>query len=224
MATRNADTSALMAKRTYRLAGQCSKGKGRGRLCFKVRNAVTAWITVSGFDAEMTHCAWRNGSRAPRGRFMMPPMARVMASSVSVFVLTCVLVGGAQEGAPEHPGKALVASRCGTCHDAGSVLQAPRTRDDWTETIDQMIKDGAQVSDQEFHELFDYLLRNHSLVNVNKAPADDLAVGLDVDATVARAVVTYRTDHGPFKTIDDLKQVPGIDAARLDARAKRLRY
>ena len=155
---------------------------------------------------------------------MMPAMARVVVCSVSVFVLTGALVAAAQEGAPEHPGKALVASRCGTCHDAGSVLQAPRTRDDWTETIDQMIKYGAQVSDQELHELFDYLLRNHSLVNVNKAPAGELEVALDVDATVARAVVSYRTDHGPFKTIDDLKQVAGIDAARLDARAKRLRY
>ena len=85
---------------------------------------------------------WIEGSAS---RFMMRPMARLMVSSVSVFVLTCALAAAAQEGGPVHAGKAVAAARCGTCHDAGSVPQPPRTRDDWTETIDQMIKDGVQA-------------------------------------------------------------------------------
>jgi competence ComEA-like helix-hairpin-helix protein len=40
----------------------------------------------------------------------------------------------------------------------------------------------------------------------------------------AQAVVDYRTAHGNFTTLADLKKVPGIDAARLDARKDRIAF
>ena len=45
-----------------------------------------------------------------------------------------------------------------------------------------------------------------------------------VDAATADAVVTYRTEQGGFKTIDDLKKVPGIDGAKIEARKDRLMF
>jgi len=39
---------------------------------------------------------------------------------------------------------------------------------------------------------------------------------------VAEAIVRRRTDKGPFKTIDDLKAVPGVVSAAIDARKDRL--
>jgi competence protein ComEA len=34
--------------------------------------------------------------------------------------------------------------------------------------------------------------------------------------------VKYRTEHGSFKTLEDLKKIPGVDAAKLNARKERI--
>jgi competence ComEA-like helix-hairpin-helix protein len=41
---------------------------------------------------------------------------------------------------------------------------------------------------------------------------------------VAEAIVTYRQDKGPFKAIDDLKLVPGLEPEKIDARKARLTF
>lgn len=48
-------------------------------------------------------------------------------------------------------------------------------------------------------------------VDINTADAQTLAVALKgVGPSKAEAIVTYREQHGPFKSIDDLKAVKGI--------------
>jgi competence protein ComEA len=39
-----------------------------------------------------------------------------------------------------------------------------------------------------------------------------------MSADAAKAVVAYRTEHGEFKSIDDLKKVPGLDAKLIDEK------
>lgn len=161
-------------------------------------------------------------------------MTRLLASSVAFFILaSLVTFNQAADAAPravqqnppaEHPGKALLETVCASCHAPAVITEQPRTKSGWTEVFEQMIQYGASASDAQFDEIFDYLIRHHSIVNVNKAPAAELEPTLDVTEKVALAIVAYREENGPFKTIDDLKLVPGIDAAKLDARAKRLRY
>lgn len=54
-------------------------------------------------------------------------------------------------------------------------------------------------------------------VNINTASAETLAQALNgVGAKKAQAIVSYREDFGPFKTIDDLKQVPGFGNALVE--------
>ena len=54
-------------------------------------------------------------------------------------------------------------------------------------------------------------------VNINTADAETLAVALDgVGAARARAIVEYRTAHGPFHSVDDLLDVRGVGPARLE--------
>jgi competence protein ComEA len=54
-------------------------------------------------------------------------------------------------------------------------------------------------------------------VNVNKADATTLASSLDgVGPTKAAAIVAYRDEHGPFKSVDDLSHVKGIGPATLE--------
>ena len=35
-------------------------------------------------------------------------------------------------------------------------------------------------------------------------------------ASKAQAIVSYREEYGPFKTLDDLKQVPGMGSALVE--------
>lgn len=54
-------------------------------------------------------------------------------------------------------------------------------------------------------------------VNVNKADAATLAKSLDgIGHTKAEAIVAWREEHGPFKSVDELTQVKGIGAATLE--------
>jgi competence protein ComEA len=59
-------------------------------------------------------------------------------------------------------------------------------------------------------------------VNINAASAAELAAAIPgVGATRAEAIVADRTEHGPFKSVDDLALVSGIGPRILDeARAK----
>jgi competence protein ComEA len=46
-------------------------------------------------------------------------------------------------------------------------------------------------------------------VSINHASAEQLAQALNgVGLKKAQAIVSYREEYGPFKTLDDLKQVP----------------
>ena len=161
-------------------------------------------------------------------------MTRLLFSSFALYVCSCLLahsrpaaaavVSGLVQQSGDHPGKALLETVCASCHETSVITATARTKEQWTETFEQMIQYGASASDYQFDQIFDYLLRHYSIVNVNKASAAELEVALDTTEKVAQAIVAYREESGPFKTIEDLKQVPEIEAAKLDARAKRLRY
>lgn len=48
------------------------------------------------------------------------------------------------------------------------------------------------------------------IININKADAAALDTLDGIGAKKAEAIVTYRTEHGDFKALEDLKEVPGI--------------
>ena len=54
-------------------------------------------------------------------------------------------------------------------------------------------------------------------VNVNTADAQAIAAALPgIGPAKAKAIVEYRTQHGPFKTKEELTQVSGIGDATLE--------
>ena len=54
-------------------------------------------------------------------------------------------------------------------------------------------------------------------VSINRASAEQLAQALNgVGLKKAQAIVSYREEYGPFKTLDDLKQVPGLGSALVE--------
>ena len=52
-----------------------------------------------------------------------------------------------------------------------------------------MMERGAQVSDEDFEVVMDYLLRHYGRINVNKAEAEDLAIVVGVSKKDAEAIV-----------------------------------
>lgn len=60
-------------------------------------------------------------------------------------------------------------------------------------------------------------------VNINSADAQTLAAALDgVGEARARAIVAYREEHGPFRSVDDLAEVKGIGERVLAANRSRI--
>ena len=128
----------------------------------------------------------------------------------------------AQDRFPETTGKAALLKVCSNCHTAESVVQSLRTRQEWSDVVDQMSRYGAETSDQEFDQILTYLVKHFSPIRINKATAKDLESTLSVPADVAEAIVAYRTEKGDFKTIDDVTKVPGLGADKLDRQKARL--
>jgi competence protein ComEA len=81
---------------------------------------------------------------------------------------------------------------------------------------------GAEGSPEEWQLLERYLDAQLALIKINSAPAGELQRTFDVPSAIAEAIVKYRQENGHFDAIEDVKKVPGLDAAKVDARKDRL--
>jgi competence protein ComEA len=61
------------------------------------------------------------------------------------------------------------------------------------------------------------------LIDVNRAPADELVALPGIGPALAERIVDHRTRHGPFRTPDHLVDVPGIGPAILERIRARVR-
>ncbi len=128
---------------------------------------------------------------------------------------------GSDPSREDKADKAAFEGVCGACHPAGMVDDL-RSESEWRETVEVMVKAGAKGTDDQFDRLTRFLLRNWTKVNVNTATASEIAPVLDVNEATARAIVKRRTESGSFQTIEELKKVPGVNAAKLEARKDRV--
>jgi mono/diheme cytochrome c family protein len=58
---------------------------------------------------------------------------------------------------PEGPGKALVQSACTECHGIDVIVRQRRAREDWTDVVSRMVGNGAQLSDEDYNQVIQYL-------------------------------------------------------------------
>jgi competence ComEA-like helix-hairpin-helix protein len=105
---------------------------------------------------------------------------------------------------------------CGTCHKAETGIVTRRTTEQWQETIEKMISKGLKASDEDLNTVLDYLVGQFGKVNVNRAPAAEIAEVLGVSAKDAARIVKHRRDHGKFEDFEALAKVPEIDLKKLD--------
>jgi competence protein ComEA len=152
---------------------------------------------------------------------------RALRACAVVAVFGAALPAAAQGPFPDGPGKEVTLRMCGTCHPAERSAAVRLTRGGWKSLIAKMTALGAQGTDAERTEVLDYLAANFKgeapkPVNLNTAPAIDLESVAGMLRKEAAALIAYRTKHGPCKSLDDLKTVPGIDFRKIARRRDRL--
>ncbi len=160
-------------------------------------------------------------SRETRGRVSVP-LAACAALAGLLAATIAVSAQQAPAAAPQEPsaaadakGAATFARVCSLCHDGARILSNRRSKSQWTEVIEKMMERGAQVSDEDFEVVMDYLLRHYGRINVNKAEAEDLAIVVGVSKKDAEAIVRFRQAQGDFPDFDALAKVPEIDLEKL---------
>lgn len=129
---------------------------------------------------------------------------------------------------PVSPGKDTFLQTCSSCHGPETVIGHNLDVGGWTDVLNQMIQNGAQGSNDDFSAILEYLATNFgpmpAKVNVNKATAMNFRSWLGMPEKEAEAIVAYRQQHGDFKSLDDLKKVPGVDANYIDSEKNLLTF
>jgi len=113
----------------------------------------------------------------------------------------------------------LVEAICSECHTTERIASQQLTKPQWADKVLEMLQEAPDVKQSERDTIVEYLAKNFPAhANVNKADAKELQATLEISAESASGIVNYRRQNGSFKTLDDLKKVPGVDAAKLDAK------
>ena len=93
-----------------------------------------------------------------------------LAWLTAISTLTIGACAHAQE-LPEGQGKALVQTACSQCHGVDVIVGQLRSREEWGEVVSRMVGNGAQLSDEDYTQVIDYLATNLGPVSKN-APAN----------------------------------------------------
>ncbi|MES1261807.1 MAG: helix-hairpin-helix domain-containing protein [Acidobacteriota bacterium] len=130
---------------------------------------------------------------------------------------------------PDGPGKEETTRLCSQCHEVERAISLRQDTAGWQETVNKMSSLGMTGKDADMRAVVNYLAKNFPAdaipkLNVNKAIAIEFESALSIRRSQAAAIIEYRTQHGDFKSLDDLKKVPGLDPAKLDAKKDRLTF
>jgi competence protein ComEA len=154
-------------------------------------------------------------------------MRLVSPSNIRAAIVLAALAASAHAQLPDGPGKAETEKLCSQCHELSRSISLHQDRPGWEATVAKMVNLGAKASEVEIQIVTNYLSKNFPAediprIHVNTARAIEFESGLSLRRSQASALIDYRTKHGPFKSIEDLEKVPGIDAAKVEAKKDRL--
>lgn len=147
--------------------------------------------------------------------------------AIRACAIFALLSGVMHADLPEGPGRAATVRVCGKCHAPERAASLHQRHDEWEETITKMVKLGAQGSDDEFEAILTYLSKNFGPeipgpININKASVVDLETALLLRRSQAQAIIQYRAKNGDFRSIDDLRNIAGLDLKKIEAKKSRL--
>jgi competence protein ComEA len=158
----------------------------------------------------------------------------MMRGSIAIFLripITLALLSLATpaQQLPDDAGRAELESICKQCHELARSISLRQDRDAWSNTIAKMSAFGMKASDHDVALVLDYLAKNFpaedvAKINVNEASAIELEAGLSLRRSQAASLLAYRAKHGHFTSLDDLKKVPLIDSAKIEAKKDRITF
>jgi competence protein ComEA len=124
---------------------------------------------------------------------------------------------------PDGSGKAETEKLCVQCHDLAKAVSMRQDENGWGVTMAKMIAAGMKGTNEEMQAVFDYLVKSFPPealppININTARAIEIESRFSLKRSEAAAILKYRKDHGDFKSIDDLKKVPGVDFSKIEAK------
>jgi competence protein ComEA len=145
----------------------------------------------------------------------------IFLARAGALVLLFSVCGVAQ--LPEGAGKAETERLCQTCHDLQKAVSLRQDEAGWGATIAKMVEFGAKIGSDEMVAVVTYLAKAYPAedlpaLNINKARAIQMESRLSLKRSEAAAIVRYRKEHGDFASLEDLKKVPGIDFAKIEAK------
>jgi competence protein ComEA len=128
---------------------------------------------------------------------------------------------------PEGVGRVETQKLCTQCHELDKSIAPRQDKTGWARTVEKMVAFGMTATEAEVGLVVEFLAKNYPAeevprIRVNQAAAIDFESAFGLRRSQASAIIKYREANGPFKSIDDLKKVPGIDAAKIEAKKDRL--
>ena len=141
-----------------------------------------------------------------------------------LFLLAVALAPGSD--LPDGRGKDVVETACSECHSLERIKAERRNEEGWNSLIHEMLENGAAINGNDMPVIVAYLVKNFGpdkKVNVNTAAANEIAGVLKLESAEVAAVIRYRTEHGKFKDLDELKKVSGA-AAKIEAKKELIEF
>ena len=157
----------------------------------------------------------------------MPTPKRLTVLFPSICAAFALVTSTAKADLPEGYGKAATIRVCGSCHSPERATTLHQSRQGWEDTVTKMAKLGASGTEDDFDAVLSYLSTHYGLevpgpLNINKATSVDLQTTLLLRRSQANALIQYRSQHGQFQSLDDLRNVPGLDFAKIEAKKSRI--
>lgn len=161
---------------------------------------------------------------------MVRRRSRVHGAAAALSLLAAAAVWAVPVAArqlPDGAGKDTVIKVCSPCHEPSRAAAFRLTREGWEATVADMRWRGAKGTDEEFTAIVDYLSTYYlgeasPKLNMNRATSVELESVVSLLRREAAAVMAYRDKVGGFKSIEDLRKVPGVDFKKFEAAKDRL--
>jgi competence protein ComEA len=113
---------------------------------------------------------------------------------------------------PDGPGKDETMKVCGTCHPATTAASVRLTRDGWQAKITDMVSRGAMGTDEELAAILEYLAAHF---------AGEANERLRREST---AFIEYRKKVNGFKSLEDMKDIPGVPFKKIESKKDRIAF
>jgi competence protein ComEA len=144
---------------------------------------------------------------------------------LKLFALLAIGIGASAQSLPDGQGKDTFEMVCSMCHSPTAVIGKQGTKKWWQSKVTEMLQEVTDVPDSDVDAIVNYLAKNFPIVktNVNHATVKDLE-RIEFTEKEAGMIVQYRDHHGSFKSLDDLKKVPGVDPVKIESMKDRLEF